>query len=109
MVSPAGGRGPADRFAREGERVLNRRSLAVVALTFFLGIIVGSVLSQVIGLFLAEDGTARQLFVQYESFGFGPTPIDLIVFDITLGFYVHVNLMSVIGIFVVAQLLRWVR
>ncbi len=69
----------------------------------------GSVLGQAIGLFLPEDGVARQLFVQYETLGFSPTTIDLIVFDITLGFYVHVNLMSVIGIFVVAQLLRWVR
>lgn len=80
-----------------------------LALTFFLGIIVGSVLGQVIGLFLAEGSTAHQLFVQYQRFGFGPTPIDLIVFEITVGFFVRVNLMSVIGIFLVAQLLRWFR
>lgn len=60
-------------------------------------------------MFLPEGGTARQLFVQYQSFGFGPTNIDLIVFDITLGFHVHANLMSVIGVFVVAQALRWFR
>ena len=83
--------------------------MGFLALTFFLGIIVGSVTSQVFGLFLPDPGTARQLFVQYESFGFGPTEIDLLVFDVTLGFYVHVNLMSVIGIFVVSQALRWFR
>ena len=52
---------------------------------------------------------AHQLFVNYESFGLGPASIDLVAFDLTLGFSVHVNLMSVIGVFLVAQLLRWIR
>ena len=78
-------------------------------MTFFLGILVGSVIGQTIGLFV-EDGTvAHQLFVKYESFGFGPAFVDLVVFDFTLGLNVHVNLMSVIGVFLVAQLLRWIR
>lgn len=83
--------------------------MGFLALTFFLGIIVGSVLSQAIGLFLPEEGTARQLFVSYEKFGFESVELDLIVFEIKLGFLIHVNLMSVIGVFVVAQLLRWLR
>lgn len=66
-------------------------------------------LSQAIGLFLPDGGTARELFVQYQSFGFGPADINLIVFDITVGFHVHANLMSVIGVFLVAQALRWFR
>ena len=69
----------------------------------------GSVLSQAIGLFLTDGSVAHQLFVQYERFGFEFDPIDLIVFEWSMGFYVRVNLMSVIGIFVVAQLLRWFR
>lgn len=74
-----------------------------------MGILVGSVLGQTIGLFVPEGSVAHQLFVQYESFGFGPTPIDLVAFDVTVGLSVHVNLMSVIGIFLVAQILRWIR
>ena len=94
---------------RKAGGILTRRRLGVVTLIFFLGIIVGSVFSQAIGLFLPEGGTAHQLFVQYLSFGFGPGSLDLIVFDITVGFHIHVNLLSVIGIFLVAQLLRWYR
>lgn len=90
-------------------RALARRRLGTTTLIFFLGILVGSVVSQAVGLFLPEEGTAHQLFVQYLSFGFGPVDLNLIVFDITLGFHVHVNLLSVIGIFLVAQLLRWYR
>lgn len=94
---------------RAGGRDLSRRSLGLLALTFFLGILIGSVVGQTIGLFVPEGSVAHQLFVQYESFGFGPAFVDLVVFDFTLGFNVHVNLMSVIGVFFVAQLLRWIR
>lgn len=66
-------------------------------------------LSQAIGLFLEEGSTAHQLFVAYQEFGFGPMPVDLVVFEITLGFQARANLMSVIGIFVVAQMFRWFR
>lgn len=90
-------------------RALARRRLGTTTLIFFLGILVGSVISQAVGLFLPEGSTAHQLFVQYLSFGFGPVDLNLIVFDITLGFHIHVNLLSVIGIFLVAQLLRWYR
>ena len=47
-----------------------------------MGILVGSVLGQTIGLFVPEGSVAHQLFVQYEKFGFGPTPIDLVAFDV---------------------------
>ena len=70
--------------------------MGFLALTLFLGILVGSVIGQAIGLFVPEGSVAHQLFVNYESFGLGPAPIDLVAFDLTLGFYVHVNLMSVI-------------
>ena len=83
--------------------------MGFVALTLFLGILVGSVVGQAIGLFVPEGSVAHQLFVNYESFGFGPATIRLVVFDVTVGLYVHVNLMSVIGVFLVAQLLRWIR
>lgn len=92
-----------------GGLILARRSVGFLALTLFLGILVGSVVGQAIGLFVPEGGVAHQLFVDYESFGLGPASIDLVAFDLTLGFSVHVNLMSVIGVFLVAQLLRWIR
>lgn len=88
---------------------MNKRSIGFLALTFFLGILVGSVLGQAIGLFLPEEGVARLLFVTPHGFGLGPSTLNLIAFDVTVGLQVHANLMSVVGIFVVAQLLRWFR
>ena len=93
-----------------GGRTLSQRSVGFLALTFFLGILVGSLLGQAIGLFIPDGSVAHKLFVETrDDIGFGPTPIDLIIFEITVGVYVYVNLMSVVGIFVVAQLLRWFR
>ena len=92
-----------------GGLILTRRSVGFLALTLFLGILVGSVVGQAIGLFVTEGGVAHQLFVNHVPFGPDPMTFDLVALDITLGFKVHVNLMSVIGVFLVAQLLRWIR
>lgn len=89
---------------------MRSRSVGFLALTFFLGILVGSVVGQALGLFVSEGSVAHDLFVRtYSPIGFAPTTLHLVVVDFTMGIVVKVNLMSVIGIFLVAQLLRWVR
>jgi len=84
-----------------------RRSLAVVALIIFLGIIVGTVIGELIGILLPEGKTIRDVFVNSTNLHVGPLHLDLVVFSFTLGFSLKVNLMSAIGIFVVALMLRW--
>jgi hypothetical protein len=84
-----------------------RRQLGVVVLIIFLGIIVGTVVGEVIGILLPEGKTIRDVFVNSTSMHVGPLHLDLVVFSITFGFSLKVNLMSVIGIFVVLLLLRW--
>ncbi len=74
-----------------------------------LGVLIGAVCSELIGLLLREGSVAEQLFVRYVSFGPETVTIDLIILDLTFGFKIHVNLMSLIGIFVAAQILRWYR
>ena len=84
-----------------------RRSLAVVALIMFLGIVVGSVVGQAIGLILPEGKVVRDVFVNSTDFHVGPLHIDLVVFSFTFGFSLRVNLMSAVGVFLVALILRW--
>ncbi len=86
-----------------------RKSFGTVVLVLLLGIIIGAVLSEIVALFLTEGSVAEQLFVSGESFGFMLDTLNLIVLDLTLGISVHVNLMSVVGVFVAAQILRWYR
>ncbi len=83
-----------------------KRRLGLIALVFFLGVIVGSVVGELIGLLLPEGNVMRELFVSGTSFTVGPFNVDLIVFAFTLGCTLKVNLISVLGIVVVALLLR---
>ncbi len=84
-----------------------KRPLAVVALILFLGIVVGTVVGETIGIMLPEDKVIRKVFVNSTDFSVGPLHIDLVVFSFTFGFSLRVNLMSALGVFVVSVLLRW--
>lgn len=86
-----------------------RKSLGTVVLTLTIGVLIGAIVSEVIGLFLNEGSVAEQLFVRYISFGPEVTHWNLVILDVTFGFQIHFNLMSVIGVFVASQMLRWYR
>jgi len=86
-----------------------RKSLGTVVLTLTLGVLIGAIVSEVIGLFLSEGSVAEQLFVRYISFGPEVTHWNLVILDLTFGFQIHFNLMSVIGVFIASQMLRWYR
>lgn len=83
-----------------------KRRIGLVVLVFFLGVIVGSVVGELIGLLLPEGNVMRELFVSGKEFKVGPLNLDLIVFTLTFGFSLKVNLISVLGIVLVALLLR---
>jgi len=86
-----------------------RKSLGTVVLTLMLGVLIGGVISEVIGLFLNSGSVAEQLFVRYKSFGLEVVHVNLVIIELTFGFQVHFNLMSVIGVFIASQMLRWYR
>jgi hypothetical protein len=86
-----------------------RKSLGSVALILLLGVLIGAISSRLIGLFLPEGSVAEQLFVNSVTFGPDRVEINLVVIEFQLGFKIHFNLMSVIGVFVASQLLRWYR
>ncbi len=84
-----------------------RRSVGTIALILFLGIVVGTVLGEVVGLVLPEGKVIRDVFVNSLDYHFGPHHVDLVVFGFTVGFSLSVNLMGVIGLFAMILLLRW--
>lgn len=85
------------------------KSLGTITLTLVVGVLIGAIVSEVIGLFLTEGSVAEQLFVRYVSFGPEVTHWNLVIIDLTFGFQIHFNLMSVVGVFTASQILRWVR
>ena len=86
-----------------------RKSMGTVLLTLTLGILIGAIFSELIALFLNEGSVAEQLFVKHIKFGPEVTHWNLVIIDLTFGFEIHFNLMSVIGVFVASQMLRWYR
>lgn len=83
-----------------------KRRIGLIALVFFLGVILGSVVGELIGILLPEDNVIRQLFISGSEFHVGPVFVNMIAFTFTIGFSLKVNLVSVLGIIVVAFLLR---
>jgi len=84
-------------------------ALGKLTVVLLLGVLIGAIFSEVIGLFLREGSVAEQLFVRYVSFGPEVNHWNLVILDITFGFKIHFNLMSVVGVFIAAQILRWYR
>ncbi len=84
-----------------------RRPLAVVVLILFLGIVVGTMLGEMVGILLPEGKIIRDVFVNSTDLHVGPLHIDLVVFSFTLGFSLRINLMSAIGVVLMSLLLRW--
>jgi hypothetical protein len=86
--------------------VAAKRRIGLVALVFFLGVVLGSVVGEVIGLLLPEGNVIRELFTSGKELSMSPVTFNLIVFTFTIGFSIKVNLISVLGIVLVALLLR---
>lgn len=72
----------------------------------FMGAMVGSALGEVIGLIL-PDGVVKQFFLNAVHGGLGPGTLNAILFTITLGFTFKLNLIGILGIVLVAYILRW--
>jgi len=86
--------------------LLAKRRIGMIALVFFLGVVLGSVVGEVIGLLLPDGNVIRELFVSGKEFRVGPAYFDMIVFTFTIGFTLKVNLVSVLGIIVVSFMLK---
>jgi hypothetical protein len=78
----------------------------LLVLILFLGLLIGSAVGKMLGVIL-PPGAVRSFFVEGLDYVFGPHTINLIVFTITVGFSLDVNVVGVLGVIVLAQLLRW--
>jgi hypothetical protein len=78
----------------------------LLALILLLGLIIGTALGEMLGVILPA-GAVRSFLVEGYTYVFGPLTINLVVVTFTLGFSVDVNVMGVLGVILLAQLLRW--
>ena len=87
---------------------MRKRGLGYYALLLIIGSVIGSVLGDALNAIL-PPGVVKQFFLRHlVDFSFGPATLDFNVLSLTLGFTLNINIVGVLGILVLAYLLRWI-
>lgn len=82
--------------------VVVRRKVGRLLLMVLVGLVLGSLLTELTVRFLPESA-AREFFTTSVAAAFGPLVIDLVAVGLTLGPLVfHLNALSVVGFLIVA-------
>jgi hypothetical protein len=86
---------------------MRRKSNGFYAIILFFGGIFSSAIGDVIAA-LMPDGVVKQFFLRHLiDFQFGPATLDINLLSFTLGFSLNLNIVGILGIAVLAYLLRW--
>lgn len=83
-----------------------KRTIGKLVFAIILGGVLGSLVGQAVGLVL-PDSVVKEFFMLSADPGFSPTTIWLGAFTLTLGFTLHFNVGSVIGVAIAIYILRW--
>jgi hypothetical protein len=83
-----------------------KKSVGAVLLILIFGALIGSILGEVIGLVL-PGGVIKEFFIKSIKIGFDAGPLDLYLITITFGFWIKLNIISILGIALAAHILRW--
>lgn len=83
-----------------------RKSLGFIIVVLILGALIGSALGEVLGLILPA-GVVKQFFLKGVTGGFSPVTLNAVMFTITFGFSIKLNVIGIVGIAIAAYILRW--
>jgi membrane protein YqaA with SNARE-associated domain len=92
----------------EGGILIRKKRLSWIFLIVIIGALLGSALGEVLGLILPE-GVVREFFLRAAQFQVGQATLNLIVFTITVGFSIKINVIGVLGFILAAYFLRWIE
>ena len=84
------------------------RGVGFLLTIIVVGVLIGGVIGEIIGLLMPE-GVIKEFFIRSIKSSVGPVTLDLHAFSITLGFGLKLNIISVLGVCLVAYLFRWYR
>ena len=75
------------------------KSIGILIITLFVGVLIGGALGQLLGLFLPEGHlVAKALVDPLMTYVAGPWDLNLIIVVLTFGFKLHINFFSILGI-----------
>ena len=78
---------------------MDRKGVGTLIVTLFVGVLIGSAIGQLFGLFLpVEHIVVKALVSPLLSYVAGPWDLNLIIIVLTFGFTVNINFFSIIGI-----------
>ena len=86
---------------------MRRKSVGFIIFVIVMGALIGSALGEILA-FVMPVGVVKDFFLKSITASIGPGTLDLILFKITLGFALKLNITGVIGILISAYILRWV-
>ena len=88
-----------------------KRSISFIFLILFIGVIIGSILSQFIGAFF-PPGVVKEFFLTSTSIGWGIHPenwVDLFVIRFKTGLFIDISVVSILGMGFSWYLLRYFK
>ena len=90
------------------EKNPKNRSLIMVIGVLILGAMLGSLLGEVLKLGM-PDGVVKEVFLRSVNLTIGPGVVDLLMFSVTLGFSLSLNLVGILGMVGAYYVLRFWR
>jgi uncharacterized membrane protein len=85
---------------------MRKKGIGFIFMVIVVGAVVGSAIGELIGYFL-PDGVVKQFFLRSVSVGFEPFVINLAIITFTFGLNLKINIISAIGVIIIAYFLRW--
>ena len=78
---------------------MQRKGIGILIVTLFVGVLIGGALGQMLGLFLPSDHIVSKALVQpLLTYVAGPWDLNLLIIIVTVGFKIHINFFSIVGI-----------
>jgi len=90
------------------EKNPKNRSLIMVIGVLILGAMLGSLVGEVLKMGM-PDGVVKEVFLRSVNLTIGPGVVDLLMFSVTLGFSLSLNLVGILGMVGAYYVLRFWR
>ena len=74
------------------------RSTGVLIVTLAIGVLAATVLSEILAQFIGPSNVVHRVLLQSYVYEAGPATLNLVMFTLTAGFTVNVNLLTVLSL-----------